>query len=96
MKETGTESVRNRLLPAPMVVCLVVMLALYAEVSAKENLRILLEPLRRRFALDKTKVPVDSAITKARNRLGSAPFSWLFNRIAAPLGKAKLPGLFLA
>ena len=94
LEETGTGSVRNRLLPAPMVVYLVVMLALYAEVSVRENLRILLEPLRRKFGLDRTKMPVDSAITKARKRLGAVPFRWLFDRIALPLGSAKLAGCF--
>jgi len=94
LRETGTESVRNRLLPAAMVSYLVVMLALYAEVSVRENLRIVLEPLRRKFGLGRTKMPVDSAITKARKRLGAEPFEWLFNRIARPMGEKSLKGCF--
>jgi len=94
LKETGTASKRHRLLPAEMVVYLIVMLALYSEVSVKENLRILLEPLRRKFGLERTKVPADSAITKARKRLGMGPLAWLLDRVATPVGTARTEGCF--
>lgn len=94
LEETGTASVRNRLLPAPVVFYLVVMLAMFAEASVRENLRILLEPLRRRFGRQKVTVPTGGAITKARKRLGPAPFTALFEALARPLGKAKTPGCF--
>ena len=49
---TGTASQRNRLLPAPLVAYLVLMLSFYAEVSVRENLSILLEHLRALFGRD--------------------------------------------
>ena len=52
LADTKTDSIRERLLPAVAVAYLVVMLALYSEVSVRENLRILLEPLRRMFGAD--------------------------------------------
>ena len=42
LEATGTASRRNRLLPAPLVLYLVVMLAYYAEVAVRENLGLLL------------------------------------------------------
>lgn len=94
LEETGTTSVRNRLLPARMVFYLVVMLAMYAEASVRENLRILLEPLRRRLGRDKVAVASGGAITKARKRLGAAPFALLFDSLARPLGEPATPGCF--
>jgi hypothetical protein len=89
---TGTGSKRNRLLPASLVVYLVVMLAFYAEVSVRENLSILLDHLRALFGRDKVKRPADSAVSKARQRLGPKPFEWLFAQVARPVGDATLPG----
>jgi hypothetical protein len=94
LKVTGTASVRNRLLPAPMVVYLVLMLALYAEVSVRENMAILLEHLRAVFGRENVKRPADSAVSKARQRLGAKPFRWLFEQVARPLGDANLAGCF--
>jgi hypothetical protein len=94
LKVTGTASVRNRLLPAPMVVYLVLMLALYADVSVRENMVILLEHLRSMFGGENVKRPADSAVSKARRRLGAKPFRWLFEQVARPLGDAKLAGCF--
>jgi hypothetical protein len=94
LRETGTESQRQRLLPAPLVVYLVILLAFFADVSVRENLRILLEALRRRFDLGPFKPAVGSAITKARRRLGSGPFAQLFRQVAQPLGEVGLPGCY--
>jgi len=94
LNKTGTESKRQRRLPAPLVVYLVILLALFADVSVRENLRILLETLRRRFDLEPLKPAVGSAITKARQRLGRAPFAQLFNAVAQPLGEESLPGCY--
>jgi hypothetical protein len=92
LKVTKTASVRNRLLPAPMVVYLVLMLALYSEVSVRENMAILLEHLRGVFGQDRMKRPADSAVSKARQRLAAKPFRWLFEQVARPRGDANLPG----
>jgi len=92
---TATASKRNRLLPAPMVVYLVVMLAFYAEVSVRENLGILLDHLRALFGRERVKKrPADSAVSKARQRLGAKPLGWLFAAVARPVGDRNLPGCF--
>jgi len=92
--ETQTDSVRQRLLPAEAVAYLVVMLALYADASVRENLRILMEPLRRKFGAREIDVPTGAAITKARRRLGAAPFVRLFDAVARPVATPKTPGAF--
>ena len=94
LRESGKESQRERLLPAHLVVYLVILMAFFAEVSVRENLRILLEMLRRRFGLDWRKPAVGSAVSKARKRLGREPFERLFLEVARPLGNAGLRGCF--
>jgi hypothetical protein len=92
--DTQSESIRERLLPADVVAYLVVMLALYSDASVRENLRILMEPLRRRFGVSAIGVPSGGAITKARKRLGAAPFIRLFEALARPVATRKIPGAF--
>jgi hypothetical protein len=94
LTDTQTDSIRQRLLPADMVAYLVVMLALYSDASVRENLRILMEPLRRRFGAKAIGVPTGAAITKARRRLGSAPFARLFDALARPVATPKTPEAF--
>jgi len=89
--ETQRDSIRQRLLPADVVVYLVVMLGLYWESSVRENLRILMEPLRRKFGTNAVGVPTGAAITKARRRLGSAPLMRLFELLAKPASAEKTP-----
>jgi hypothetical protein len=91
LESTGCQSKRVRLLPAPAVVYLVVLLALHSTSSIREVLRILLTGLRERFGLDRILVPGGTAITFARRRLGSAPLAWLFDRVALPVGGADQP-----
>jgi hypothetical protein len=74
-------SERKRKLPAESIVYLVIMLAIYAEVSINENLRKMLAPIRRRLGIDNSKVPVSSAVVKARKRLGFEPLKRLFELI---------------
>ena len=94
LAQTNTASVRKRLLPADVVAYLVVMLALYSDASIRENLRILLEPLRREFGDEAIGVPTGAAITKARKRLGAAPFRVLFDGLARPTATPEIPGVF--
>jgi hypothetical protein len=60
----------------------------------RENLRILLEVLRRRFGLDARRPAADSAVSQARQRLGREPFERLFLDVARPLGDEELPGCY--
>jgi len=94
LEATGTASRRNRLLPAPLVVYLVLLLAFYAEVSVRENMSVLLEHLRALFGRDSVKRPADSAVSKARQRLGAKPLEWLFKQVARPVGDETVAGCF--
>jgi hypothetical protein len=94
LADTKTNSIRQRLLPADVVAYLVIMLALYADASVRENLRILMEPLRRKFGAEVIGVPTGGAVTKARKRLGAAPFIQLFDALARPVATPKTPGAF--
>jgi hypothetical protein len=94
LQATGTESKRQRLLPALLTAYLVILLALHPDVSVRENLRIFLEALQRRFDLEPLTPAVGSAISQARQRLGREPFEQLFDKLARPLGEASLPGCF--
>lgn len=75
---TGTASIRRRRLPAEQVVWLVIALALYRRQSMPEVLATL--DLARPCV---TGCPVSkSAVTQARQRLGTAPLAWLFDQTA--------------
>src|SRR5438876_10940034 len=75
---TRTASVRERDLPAHVVVYYVIALALYMRSSYREVLRCLLEGVQ--WLLDpsaKVKVAGKSGISQARSRLGAADFDTL-------------------
>src|SRR3954471_4855022 len=82
--DTGCQSVRQRLLPARLVVYYVMALALYGQAAYGEVLRCLLEGVRwLRLAGAGPAVAGKSAI--ARARLGPTPLKELFARVARPL-----------
>src|SRR4051812_565663 len=93
LQETGRQSQRYRLLPAPLVVSHVMPLALYPPASYGEVLRWLLEGVRwlRLRGID-VAAASKSAITRARTRLGVAPMKELYRRVARPLAVADTPG----
>lgn len=79
LSATGTASIRRRRLPAEQVVWLVIALALYRHQSMPEVLATL------DLALPSAATPVisKSAITQARQRLGSEPLESLFSQTAS-------------
>lgn len=93
LDDTGTNSLRRRLNPAYVIMYLVIMLAFYARLSVRENLRLILDQLREVFGAAVV-IAVGSAITKARQRLASQPFQELFRRVVRPVGEPGLPGCF--
>ena len=94
LKDTNADSVRQRLLPADATTCLVIMLALHSEASVHENLRILMESLRRKYGINAIGVPTGAAIAKAGKRLGKTPFIRLFESVARPVATPETPGAF--
>jgi hypothetical protein len=88
--ETGTVQRRTRLLPTRVVIYFVLALALfehcgYRRVWAKMTcgLRVL-----------KLTAPTASALTRARRRVGPAPFRVLFTTVAGCVGRPATPGVF--
>jgi len=86
LRQTHRESVRERDLPAHVVVYHVLALALYMRSSAREVLRCLLEGVQ--WLLDpsaKVRVAGDSGISQARSRLGAEPLQKLYAAVVGPI-----------
>jgi len=93
LRQTKRESVRERDLPAHVVVYHVLALALYMRSSAREVLRCLLEGVQ--WLLDpsaKVKVAGDSGISQARSRLGAEPLQRLYEAVVGPIALAPTKG----
>jgi len=93
LKETGRESLRQRDLPAHVVIYYVIALALYMRSSYREVLRCLLEGLQ--WLLDPSvpvKVAGKSGISQARSRLGAAPVKKLYDAVVSPIAEKRTKG----
>jgi hypothetical protein len=93
LRQTHRESVRERDLPAHVVVYHVLALALYMRSSAREVLRCLLEGVQ--WLLDpsiRVRVAGDSGISQARSRLGVEPLQRLYEAVVGPIGLEKTKG----
>src|SRR6201997_4642898 len=93
LDETKRGSVRERDLPAHVVVYYVIALALYMRSSYREVLRCLLEGVH--WLLDPSaavKVAGKSGISQARSRLGSEPLQKLYEAIVAPIAEKRTKG----
>jgi hypothetical protein len=93
LKQTGRASVRERDLPAHVVVYYVIALALYMRSSYREVLRCLLEGVQ--WLLDPStavKVAGKSGISQARSRLGPEPLKKLYAALVAPIAESRTQG----
>jgi Insertion element 4 transposase N-terminal/Transposase DDE domain len=93
LKQTNRASVRERDLPAHVVVYYVIALALYMRSSYREVLRCLLEGVQ--WLLDpsaKVKVAGKSGISQARSRLGAEPIKELYHAVVAPVAEKRTKG----
>ena len=91
--QTNRTSVRQRDLPAHVVVYYVIVLALYMRSSYREVLRCLLEGVQ--WLLDpsvRVKVAGKSAISQARKRLGSEPLRVLYRELVGPIANSDTKG----
>lgn len=96
LKQTERTSVRERDLPAHVVVYYVIALALYMRSSYREVLRCLLEGVQ--WLLDPSvsiKVAGKSGISQARSRLGPEPMKALYEAVVAPIAQAQTKGAWL-
>jgi hypothetical protein len=93
LQQTGRSSVRQRDLPAHVVVYYVIALALYMRSSYREVLRCLLEGVQ--WLLDPSaplKVAGKSGISQARTRLGAEPLKALYESVVLPIAKPRTQG----
>jgi hypothetical protein len=93
LKQTNRASVRERDLPAHVVVYYVIALALYMRSSYREVLRCLLEGVQ--WLLDpsaKVKVAGKSGISQARTRLGVEPVKKLYDTVVTPIAEKRTKG----
>jgi hypothetical protein len=93
LAETNRTSVRERDLPAHVVVYYVIALALYMRSSTREVLRCLLEGVQ--WLLDpsaRLKVTGKSGISQARSRLGAEPLRLLYSRLVGPIAEKRSKG----
>jgi hypothetical protein len=93
LEKTGRASVRERDLPAHVVVYYVIALALYMRSSYREVLRCLLEGVQ--WLLDPSspvKVAGKSGISQARSRLGAEPLKELYEVVVTPLAERSTKG----
>src|SRR6202041_4118030 len=93
LQQTGRASVRQRDLPAHVVVYYVIALALYMRSSYREVLRCLLEGVQ--WLLDPSatvKVAGKSGISQARRRLGTEPLKKLYETVVAPIAEKPTQG----
>ena len=93
LKETNRASIRERDLPAHVVVYYVIALALYMRSSYREVLRCLLEGVQ--WLLDPSvnvKVAGKSGISQARSRLGAEPLKKLYEAVVIPIAKRETKG----
>src|SRR5664279_223658 len=93
LSSTGTASVRQRDLPAQVVVYYVIALALYMQSSYREVLRCLLEGIQ--WLLEPSvgiNVAGNSGISQARTRLGWEPLRHLHDEVVRPVAVAATKG----
>ena len=93
MRASHRQSIRQRALPAHVVVYYVIALALYMQSSYCEVLRCLLEGLQ--WLSDPSARPTvvgKSGISQARTRLGAAPMRALHDAVVRPVGQPSEPG----
>jgi Insertion element 4 transposase N-terminal/Transposase DDE domain len=86
LEKTGTASLRQRDLPAQVVVYYVIALALYMQSSYREVLRCLLEGIQwLRDPSARVRVAGKSGISQARTRLGWEPLRQLHDELVKPV-----------
>jgi len=93
LKETNRASIRERDLPAHVVVYYVIALALYMRSSYREVLRCLMEGVR--WLLDPSvnvKVAGKSGISQARSRLRAEPLKKLYEAVVVTDRQARDQG----
>src|SRR5262245_30983086 len=93
LQKTNRVSIRERDLPAQVVVYYVIALALYMRSSYREVLRCMLEGVQ--WLLNPSipvKVAGKSGISQARSRLGVEPVQKLYEMVVSPIAEKRTKG----
>ena len=88
----GVRSARRRDLPLEAMVYYVIAMGLFRHVSTREVLRCLADGLRMVAPGVSVRISGKSSISRARSRLGIAPFEELWRKQVTPLAKHGEPG----
>jgi hypothetical protein len=94
LEETGRHSVRERSLPATLMVYYVMALAIYMQVSYEEILRVVVDAFNWFADRGRVNIPAKSSISEARSRLGADPLRLLVERMVHPVATATTRGAF--
>lgn len=97
IKSTNSQEQRQRILPTQVVVALVIAMNFWSSYSIVDVLKNLIHgfnSLQIKQGI-RFKTPTSSSITEARQRMGSAVMTRLFEMVAKPLGTFLTPGAFL-
>jgi hypothetical protein len=92
LKATQTESIRERTLPAHVVVYYVLALTLCMHSSYEAVLGWLVEGVQWLLSPKEWKMPRKSAITKARQRVGWKPLKQLYEEVVQPVAQKDTQG----
>jgi hypothetical protein len=94
---TQTQEERKRALPAHLVVSLVIAMSLWSSDSMRDVLKNLIDGLSEAWVKvgKYWRVPCNSAITQARQRLGARVMSQLFHQLVRPMATTETLGAFL-
>src|SRR3954453_3384838 len=90
LAETGRASERD--LPAQVMVCYAIALALYTTSGTREVLRCLLEGLRWLWGAEAVRVAGKSGISQPRSRLGEAPLRRPYDQVVRPVATPAAKG----
>ena len=97
ISETNSQEKRNRMLPTHLIIALVIGLSWWSKDSIVDVLKNLVQGLSVSSIPKgiKRKTPSKSSISEARQRVGCAVMTRLFEKLARPMATMKTPSAFL-
>jgi hypothetical protein len=94
LEATGRHSLRERSLPATLMVYYVMALAIYMQVSYEEILRVVVDAFNWFAKRGHVDIPAKSSISEARSRLGSEPLQLLAEQMVHPVATKGTRGAY--
>lgn len=92
--DTNRQSRRERSLPATLMVYYVIAMAIYAQVSYEEILRVVVDAYNWFAGSVPVRIPAKSSISEARSRLGAEPLKLLVEKLVRPIATTATRGAF--